>query len=99
MPCRLHDLDRGHVTLVRLDAFREGNSGQADCAVVRIVRRACQVEHGDHDGRVIGGLLSETNVDVHESALVAAVETGLDGDGTAVQGPVGSVLGDVETAA
>lgn len=98
MPRCLNNLYRRQVAFLRLNTPREGDMRQTDCAVVGFVRGTGEVEHRDHDSGEVRWYLAQADVDVHEGALVAAIVAGLDGDGTAFERPVGSVLGYVEAA-
>lgn len=96
MLCNLHHLNRSIVPSLDAGICGKRHLRQTDCSRVRVRAGPDDLEGRDHGvahvrRSTVGAIGAVAEVDVHEGGLVALEPAGLDGDGTACCGPVGSV--------
>lgn len=99
MLCGLHDLDRRIVANVDADVGRKRHLRETKLAAILFVRRAVDLEDGNHDMAHVQGLRPQTQVDVHERGRVAGEPAWLYANCSAADRPFGSVCAGWQTAA
>ena len=105
MYCRLHDLNRCIIPDVRCRyAAWQRDLREADRAWVRVLGWTDDLEDGYHgEGHVgwsvIGTVRAKAHVHVEEGGSVTLEPSGLEGDGAAVYGPVGTICCGAHAAA
>lgn len=88
----LDHLDRGKVAHFGRYSLREQNLRQTDGAWVGVVGGPHDLERRDHRVAHVRGSPAHAEVDVDKGCGVALEPAGLEGDGTAADGPFGAVL-------
>jgi len=97
--CRFNNLDCRIVANLGGVVCGQRYLGQAELAAVLLVRRADNLENGQHGVRVVQGLVAVAHVDVEQGKCMAGEPSGLDGDCATPNGPLCTVARHGHTAA